>query len=58
MSCDRCEDIHLAQFSGKNKDPCKCICHNAYSVMYNSLLDTHVYATSDGNSTTNLNNVD
>ena len=27
MNCDRCEDIHQAQKSGKNKNVCSCNCH-------------------------------
>lgn len=29
MSCDRCEDIHIAQRDGKTSDECKCSCHTS-----------------------------
>jgi len=28
LSCDKCEDIHIAQRAGKQNDECKCGCHN------------------------------
>ncbi len=28
MSCDKCEDIHIAQRAGKQNDECKCSCHS------------------------------
>ena len=29
MSCDRCDDVHVAQRAGKQSDECKCSCHNS-----------------------------
>ncbi len=31
MSCDKCEDIHIAQRAGKQSDECRCSCHNGFS---------------------------
>ena len=31
MSCDKCEDIHIAQRAGKQSDECHCSCHNGFS---------------------------
>ena len=31
MSCDKCEDIHIAQREGKQSDECHCSCHNGFS---------------------------
>jgi len=28
MSCDKCEDIHIAQRAGKQSDECHCSCHS------------------------------
>ena len=28
MTCKRCEDIHLAQKSGKTQKSCECVCHD------------------------------
>ena len=27
LSCDRCDDVHVAQRAGKQSDECKCSCH-------------------------------
>jgi len=27
LSCDKCDDIHIAQRAGKQNDECKCSCH-------------------------------
>lgn len=27
MSCERCNDIHIGQITGKNLTPCNCVCH-------------------------------
>ena len=27
MTCERCDDIHIAQREGKNKERCYCDCH-------------------------------
>lgn len=28
LTCDKCDDIHIAQRDGKTCDECKCTCHN------------------------------
>ena len=32
MSCDKCEDIHIAQRAGKQSDECKCSCHKSITL--------------------------
>ena len=32
MSCNRCDDIHVAQLQGLTQKRCECDCHNDYSV--------------------------
>ena len=34
MSCDKCDDIHIAQRAGKQSDECKCSCHNKNSFSF------------------------
>jgi len=29
LTCDKCEDIHIAQRAGKQSDECKCSCHKS-----------------------------
>lgn len=31
MTCEKCDDIHIAQRAGKTNDECKCDCHNTIS---------------------------
>lgn len=38
MPCDKCEDIHLAQFNGQLTKPCECNCHPLETkIKFNSL---------------------
>ncbi len=34
MSCDKCEDIHIAQRAGKQNDECHCSCHSGTSFRF------------------------
>jgi len=57
MTCDRCEEIHIAQRSGLSGKPCECGCHHTHS--YNGYIPTWSIGTTvttcDGTGCSTLN---
>jgi hypothetical protein len=50
LTCNRCEDIHLAQKEGKCNNPCKCDCHE--TILYNDINTTWYSGTAPSFTTT------